>query len=149
MKHVSILIPNGPSSLVNIEGTHQILSEVNSFLASKGEAPVFKIQLVGLSKETSQRNGTITISPDCLVGEVKKTDLIIIPALFGDLKNAMSSNEAFIPWIIQQYNKGAEVVSYCIGAFFLASTGLLKGRRAATHWMAANQFRNMFPEVNL
>jgi transcriptional regulator GlxA family with amidase domain len=37
----------------------------------------------------------------------------------------------------------------CIGAFLLASTGLLKGRKCATHWMAANAFRKMFPDVNL
>jgi len=34
MKHVSILIPHGHTSVVNIEGTHQILNDVNSFLKS-------------------------------------------------------------------------------------------------------------------
>ena len=36
-----------------------------------------------------------------------------------------------------------------MGAFLLASTGLLKGRKCATHWMAANEFRKMFPDVSL
>jgi len=36
-----------------------------------------------------------------------------------------------------------------MGAFLLASTGLLKGRKCATHWMAANEFRKMFPDVEL
>jgi len=36
-----------------------------------------------------------------------------------------------------------------MGAFILASTGLLKGRKCATHWLATNEFRNMFPDVNL
>jgi transcriptional regulator GlxA family with amidase domain len=36
-----------------------------------------------------------------------------------------------------------------MGAFLLASTGLLKGKKVATHWMAANEFRKMFPDVEL
>ena len=149
MKHVSILVPLGHSSLPNIDGTHQILSEANGFLSMMGRSPMFDIKLVGLSKETSQRNGLYTVSPDCLINEVPKTDLIIIPAMHGDLPKAIELNKAFIPWILQQYSKGAELASFCIGSFFLASTGLLKGKQCATHWQLANQFRSMFPDVNL
>ena len=52
MKHVSILIPRGHTSLVNIEGTHQIFSEINNILKKMEKDPMFNIQLVGLSKET-------------------------------------------------------------------------------------------------
>jgi transcriptional regulator GlxA family with amidase domain len=41
------------------------------------------------------------------------------------------------------------VASLCLGAFLLASTGLLNGKKCATHWVAANEFRKMFPEVEL
>ena len=61
----------------------------------------------------------------------------------------MENNEVFVPWIIQQYQKGAEVASFCIGSFFLAATGLLDGKQCATHWTAANSFRTIFPNVNL
>ncbi|MEJ7683022.1 MAG: DJ-1/PfpI family protein [Segetibacter sp.] len=61
----------------------------------------------------------------------------------------MKKNKDFIPWIIKQYNKGAEVASLCIGAFLLAATGLLNGKECSSHWLTANQFREMFPEVNL
>ncbi|AKD53752.1 GlxA family transcriptional regulator [Spirosoma radiotolerans] len=149
MKHISILIPKGHSSLTNIEGSHQIFSEVNSFLISMGKPPVFTIQFVGLSKETSQRNGLFTVNPDFLINDIKKTDLIIIPALHGDPVKAIELNKAFIPWILQQYKQGAEIASFCIGAFFLASTGLLKGKQCATHWKLANEFRSMFPDVHL
>jgi transcriptional regulator GlxA family with amidase domain len=83
------------------------------------------------------------------VHDLGKTDLIIIPALDGDLKDAIEANRDFIPWIVEQYHKGAEVASLCLGAFLLASTGLLKGRKCATHWMATDAFRSMFPEVEL
>ena len=149
MKHVSILIPHGHTSVVNIEGTHQIFNEVNSILKSMDRPPLFKVELVGLSKETSQRNGLFKIDADVLINDVKKTDLIIIPAIHGDSKTMMQNNAAFIPWIIKQYNAGAEVASLCIASFFLASTGLLDGKQCATHWSAANAFRNAFPGVNL
>ena len=149
MKHISILVPLGHSSLPNIDGTHQIFSEANKFAEGMGRDPFFDVKLVGLSREIVQRNGLYTVQPDCLVGDVKKTDLIIVPAMHGDLAKAIEINKAFIPWIVDQYEKGAELASFCIGSFFLAATGLLKGKRCATHWIAANDFRVMFPDVNL
>ena len=50
MKHVSILIPRGHTSLVNIEGTLQILTEVNTLRVERGNTPLFKIQLVDFPK---------------------------------------------------------------------------------------------------
>lgn len=149
MKHVAILIPQGHTSLVNIEGTHQIFSEVNNLRMGMGKAPLFNIQLVGLSKETTQRDGLFTIKPDCLLREVIKTDLIIIPAIHGQFAKIVETNRVFIPWIVEQFNNGAEVASLCIGSFFLAATGLLKGKQCATHWRFANEFRALYPDVLL
>ncbi len=149
MKHVSILIPLGHTSMVNIEGTHQILSYVNHLMEQADRNPLFKIQLAGLVNETRQDTGLFTVNPDALIKDIKKTDLIIIPAIHGDPLVALSKNQEFIPWIVQQYKGGAELVSFCIASFFLASTGLLKGKQCATHWAFANDFRNMFPDVHL
>ncbi len=149
MKHISIIIPRGHTSLPNIDGTHQIFSEVNGFMKAMGREPIFKVQLVGLDADTSQRNGLYVIHPDVLIGDVKKTDLVIIPAMHGDMQEALVQNQDFVPWVINQYRGGAEVASFCIGAFFLASTGLLSGKQCATHWRTAHEFRTMFPDVNL
>src|SRR5687768_12017599 len=148
MKHISILVPKG-AILGSLEGSRQLLTQVNQFCKAKGEPPIFKVQLVGLSKETTLSGGLFTANPDVLVNDVKKTDLIIIPALDGDLQEAINNNKDFIPWIIAQYHGGAEVASLCLGAFLLASTGLVNGKKCATHWLAANQFKTMFPDVNL
>jgi transcriptional regulator GlxA family with amidase domain len=149
MKHISILIPLGHTSMPNIDGSHQILSQVNTFLKDMGREPLFEIQMVGLLKRTVQRNGLFTIEPDVLIDEVGKTDLIIIPAIHDEIRLAVEMNRDFLPWIIKQHEQGAEIASLCIGAFFLASTGLLNGRQAATHWSLANEFRQMFPDVEL
>jgi transcriptional regulator GlxA family with amidase domain len=149
MKHISILIPEGDCSLVNIEGSHQILSEVNSVLARAGKPPLFKIQLVGIRKETTMKKGLFSIHPDVLINDIDRTDLILIPAIHGDKKKVFADNREFIPWLIKQYKQGAAIATFCIGAFLLAETGLLNGRKCATHWVEADNFRNMFPEVNL
>ncbi|MFZ6014128.1 MAG: GlxA family transcriptional regulator [Bacteroidota bacterium] len=148
MKHISILVPKG-ALLGSIEGPRQLLTQVNQFCKGKGESPLFTVQLVGLSKATKLGGGLFIVNTDVTIDEIKKTDLIIIPAIDGEMNNALEVNKEFIPWIVSQYKNGAEVASLCVGAFLLASTGLLNGRKCATHWMAANEFRKMFPEVNL
>jgi transcriptional regulator GlxA family with amidase domain len=149
MKHVSILIPRGHTSVVNIGGTHQMLSWVNEFFKQKGREPLFDIHLVGLEKRTEQTNGLFIINPDLLIDEVGKTDLIIVPAIHGNFDENHKNNAAFIPWIIEHYKEGAEIVSLCVASFFLASTGLLDGKNCSTHWQYANEFRNRFPKANL
>lgn len=148
MKHISILVPKG-AILGSLEGSRQIFTQVNTFLRGKGAPPLFDVQLVGLSKETPLSGGSFTANSDVLIEDVKKTDLIIIPALDGDLAQAIEQNRDFIPWMIGQHKNGSEIASLCVGAFLLASTGLLNGKRCATHWMAANDFIKMFPDVTL
>lgn len=148
MKHISVLIPSG-AIVGSMEGPRQVLSEVNEYLAGMDRDPEFRVQMIGLGKETYLNNGMFCVTADALMEEVQQTDLIVIPALGGDIGQSLQDNAAFIPWIKQHHEKGAEVASLCLGAFLLAATGLLNGRKAATHWAAANAFRKMYPDVNL
>ena len=126
-----------------------LFTGVNDFLDAVGKPPAFKVQLVGLTKEVQLHNGTFTVHGDALIGDIKKTDIILVPAIGGDLKAVIKKNEAFLPWIVDQYHQGAEVASLCIGAFLLAATGLLNGKECSSHWRYFNEFREMFPEVTL
>lgn len=149
MKNVSILVPTGPCILSSVIGAYKILSSANHTLIAAGKKPAFKIQIVGLSAETSLYNGLFCVRPEILMQDVDKTDLIIIPAFQGDIATCLEQNRAYIPWIIQQHKQGAEIASLCTGAFLLASTGLLTGKKCSTHWMAASAFRQAFPDVKL
>lgn len=148
MKHISILVPN-EAVLTSIVDPRYMFTTINQFLEQAGEEPMFNIQLAGLTKEVLLNKGSFTVNTDILINEIKKTDLIIIPAISGDLATAIDVNKGFFSWIESQYAKGAEVASLCIGAFLLASTGLLSGRKCSTHWIYANEFRGMFPDVTL
>ncbi len=148
MKKVSILVPE-TAVLAAIADPRYMFTAVNQFFTSTGLPPMFEVQLVGLSKEVRLNEGLFSIYPDKLLDEVGQTDLIFIPALSGDMKTALELNKELVPWLVRQYQNGAEVASLCIGAFLLASTGLLNGKQCSTHWLYANEFRQMFPDVEL
>jgi transcriptional regulator GlxA family with amidase domain len=149
MKHISILVPRGAVSLSCIEGPFILFNKANEFLESMGKRALFTVQLVGLDKEVHVYDRLFSVSPNVSIRGVKKTDLIIIPAVNGNMKNVIEANRVFFPWINKQHKLGAEVASLCVGAFLLASTGLLNGKQCSTHWSAVDTFQNMFPKVNL
>ena len=70
-----------------------LFSAVNQFMVAAGKSPLFTIELVGIKKEVKINDGLFTISISQLVEDVDKTDLVIIPALFGDMKSALEANE--------------------------------------------------------
>lgn len=148
MKQVSILVPE-TAVIEAIADPRYMFTAVNQFLMAAGKPALFNVQLVGLTKEIKLENSLFSVHTDALLQEVKTTDLVFIPALSGDMKTAVALNQAFIPWIIQQYNNGAEIASLCLGAFLLADTGLLNGKKCSTHWGFANEFRLMYPSIEL
>jgi transcriptional regulator GlxA family with amidase domain len=148
MKQVAILALHDAVS-ASVADPSILFNGVNDFLQSAGKPPAFKVQLVGLTKAVKLHKGVFTVHTDILLGDLKKADIVIIPALGGEMVTALKKNKAFIPWIVKQYKKGADVASLCVGAFLLASTGLLNGKECSTHWIMADRFREMFPEVTL
>ncbi len=149
MKHISIIVPRGHVSAVNIAGTHQMLSWVNEYHQQLGKERVFDIQLVGVQATPDSAAGLFPISPETVIDTITNTDLIILPAIHSDFEQSLRQNEALTGWLIDQYKEGAEIVSLCISSFFLANTGLLDGKPCSTHWQSANLFRELFPDVIL
>jgi transcriptional regulator GlxA family with amidase domain len=148
VKQIAILVLHDAVSAA-IADPVIMFNGVNDFLKEAGRPPAFKVQLVGLTKAVKLHNGVFTVHTDVLLKDMKKADLVIIPAMGGDLGAAIKKNRDFIPWIVKQSKKGADVASLCVGAFLLASTGLLNGKECSSHWLTANLFREMFPEVTL
>lgn len=148
MKNIAILVAE-TAVVEAVADPRYMFTAVNEFLRARGEAPAFSVQLVGLENDVRLGGGQFTIHADATLESARKPDLIIIPALSGDLQQAIQLNEAYLPWIIYHYKTGTEVASLCLGAFLLASTGLLNGKSCSTHWLFVNEFRRMFPQVNL
>ncbi len=148
MKKVSILVPES-SVMQAIADPQYLFSAVNNFLLVAGKQPLFDVELVGAKKEVKLNNGMYSVNTSRQIKNIKKTDLVIIPALFGDMATAIEMNKVLLPWIDEQYDNGAEVASLCVGAFLLAATGLLNGKKCSTHWGFINEFREMFPDVEV
>lgn len=148
MINISILVPES-AVMQAIADPQYLFSAANQFLLAEGRAALFNVQLVGLKENVQVNNGMFSIKTDFLLKDVKQTDLVVIPALFGNIQNALEANYETKEWIIQQYEDGADIASLCVGAFLLASTGLLDGGKCSTHWGFQNEFREMFPDVEL
>lgn len=148
MKHVSILVPES-AVLAAIDDPRHVFSQVNAFAKEAGKLPVFDIKFVGAEKEVRLHDGAFSVHTDLRLDEVEETDLVFIPAFSGDKNEFLKTNEKFISWISEKKETGAEIVSLCVGAFMLAKTGLLDGKKCSTHWNAADEFRQMFPAVEL
>ncbi len=149
MKHITILVPEGDNNLSSITGTYKILMRANGYQKERGGSIKFYIQLAGLSASVSFKEGLFSVQPHVTIGEIKKTDLIIIPSLSHNFEAAIQANWKITDWIIRQRLKGAAIASICTGAFLLAATGLLEGKRCSTHWAFHDAFQELFPDVIL
>jgi transcriptional regulator GlxA family with amidase domain len=149
MKHITIIVPDGENNLSSIVGAYKILTRANVFWKEMGKKELYNIQLAGISKEIEFYEGLFSVKPHTNISAIEQTDLIIIPSLNHNYREAVKKNKLLIDWIAKQYFDGAEIATICTGAFMLASTGLLDGKSCSTHWAAAENFRIMFPKVNL
>ncbi|MFC4871883.1 GlxA family transcriptional regulator [Negadavirga shengliensis] len=148
MKHVSILLLH-QANLAGFDNVRQGLMEANRHQTLMGNPEIFHVETIGLEPLIVIENGFYAAKPDKLIDQVEKTDIIIIPPVQENLAEAIKKNRDFLPWICNHYQNGAQVVSLCMGAFILASTGLLDGRNCVTHWRAGEAFRMLFPNVKL
>lgn len=148
MKHISILALDY-STMSSIDSSYQILSRVNDFLKYNNKPAYYQAEIIGSEKNTVLNSGLYSINANRTIDEVDKTDLIVIPLLCGDFRIALEKNKAYAQWVTEQYRDGAEILSLCVGSFFLASTGLLDHKKCAIHWAAKNEFSMMFPRINI
>lgn len=148
MKRISVYVPQR-AGIEAITPPYRVFKTANHFLQASGREPLFEVEYVGLKKTIAANDGEYSIKTDRLIGDVYDTDLIIIPALYGSLPEAVSANEQAIPWLQAMHEKGTELASLCIGAFLLGATGLLEGKKCSTHWAYCNEFRDTYPGVEV
>ncbi len=128
---------------------YRTFNTANDFLIASGKKPVFTVEYVGLNEYVPANNGEYVIKTDRLLKDVSQTDLLIIPPTFGDTNKGILANAAAIPFFKKLYLQGSSLASLCIGAFLLAETGLLKGKKCSTHWAHINEFKERYPEVEV
>jgi cyclohexyl-isocyanide hydratase len=76
----------------------------------------------------------LRISPDAALADAPQLDVLHVPGGFG--QEALMDDEEVLGWIRRQATGARCVFSVCTGALICGAAGLLKGRRATTHWAA-------------
>lgn len=132
--------------LLSVAAMLDVFETVNRFYLQDGQKPYFDIHLLHL-EEVSQTYSEYNLQ---VPNSETIYDILLIPAFKQDIVHrAVTLNIHWIKWLLQQYQKGASVASFCTGAFLLASTGLLDNKPATTHINAEYAFAQAFPNVNL
>ncbi|MGW4484989.1 GlxA family transcriptional regulator [Amycolatopsis sp. NPDC004368] len=89
--------------------------------------------------------GAFTIQPHHGLEALAEADTIIVPGR-DELEDVPAD---VIAALRTAAAKGTRIASICSGAFVLAATGLLDGRRATTHWAAAPELAARHPEIEV
>ena len=74
----------------------------------------------------------LRLTPDAILADAPPLDVLHVPGGFG--QEALMENEEVLAWIRQQAAGACSIFSVCTGALICGAAGLLKGRRATTHW---------------
>ncbi|WP_341713186.1 transcriptional regulator FtrA [Erythrobacter sp.] len=88
--------------------------------------------------------GGLQVLADGGIDLLESADVIIVPGWCG-AEAAVPT--ALIESLVAAHRRGCCLVSICSGAFVLAATGLLDGRRVTTHWRYAEALRRRFPAL--
>ena len=74
-------------------------------------------------------------------------DLVFIPGYLHP--NTQPPPPELTEALVRAHGRGARLAAISTGAFALAATGLLDGKRATTHWHYTQAFAEQFPEVSV
>ncbi len=108
-----------------------------------------KIEIASLQGAPIQLAGGIEIRPHRTLQDILATDLVILPAMWGNPQPTINSSGFIVEWLKAQSANDTLMCATGTGVCLLAEAGLLDGKSATTHWYYFDQFRKRYPKVNL
>jgi transcriptional regulator GlxA family with amidase domain len=131
--------------ILDVTGPLQVFATANDIV---GDAvPPYAIHVV------SQAGGAVTSSSGMgllahrLPPLGSALDTLIVAG--GPGIEAAAADEALVDWVRRRGRQARRFASVCTGAVLLATSGLLDGRRAATHWTLCSELARRFPSVQV
>ena len=106
----------------DLTGPFEVLSRI----------PNSTYQLYGKTADTVRDLKGLRLTPDATLAEAPQLDVLHVPGGFG--QEALMEDEEVLDWIRKQAAGAHSIFSVCTGALICGAAGLLKGRRATTHW---------------
>src|SRR5689334_11204927 len=111
MKTIAIVIAENAVAS-SITDTLRLFDKANELLQASGRKRMFDVSLVAFTKEIFVGSKNLFFKADKTLDEMVHADLIIIPALLGDVIKSTQQNRHYFPWLIKQYKQGTEIASY-------------------------------------
>ncbi|HVY65865.1 MAG TPA: DJ-1/PfpI family protein [Gammaproteobacteria bacterium] len=117
-----LLFPN--ITQLDLTGPHEVLAQM----------PGTQIHLVAKTREPVRAGSGLALVPTTTYADCPQLDLVCVPG--GGGVNSLLTDAATLDFLHRQAQRARYVTSVCTGALVLGAAGLLRGRRAATHWMS-------------
>ncbi|MBR8331151.1 DJ-1/PfpI family protein [Burkholderia ambifaria] len=119
--HIGLLVFPGVQQL-DLTGPHDVLASL----------PDAAVHLVWKSRDTVASSSGLALAPTCTFDDCPPLDVICVPGGIGI--NDLLLDAETIAFVRQRAATARYVTSVCTGALLLGVAGLLRGRRATTHW---------------
>ncbi len=114
---------------------------------TEDEAPLFDVFLFGETRALVTATGGLTMTPRHGFGDLPSLDILLVPG--GQGTRVLTKRAAITQWIRERHDKSELTLSVCTGAQVLAAAGLLKGKKATTHWATYDWLRSIEPDVDV
>jgi AraC family transcriptional activator FtrA len=107
--------------------------------------PWYRLSICGAGGTTVTADGGLRIEPPYGLERIRRVDTLIVPPT--DRIDELPA-EVFDA-LRRAHARRCRIISLCTGAFILAEAGLLKGRRATTHWTECDDLARRYPDVSV
>jgi transcriptional regulator GlxA family with amidase domain len=122
-----------------------IASRVNARRSPESEN-LFNVFTVAEEQTSVIARGGLQIIPEYRISRHPEINVLIIPG--GIVRDELVKGH-IVSWILNSSKVADITASVCTGAFLLAKAGLLKSKRATTHWEDIDDLISMFPDIKI
>ena len=133
--------------LLDVTGPLQVFASANEHVAEAGGTPPYLLRVVAKSGQGVTASAGLGIATQPLPRIGERLDTLLVAG--GPGVETASSDPVLVDWLRRRANKARRVASVCTGAFLLAASGMLDGRRAVTHWSYCADLARRFPAVRV
>jgi transcriptional regulator GlxA family with amidase domain len=133
--------------LLDVTGPLQAFATANEHVTQAGGTAPYDLRVVAKGGESVTASAGLAITAAPLPRPSSAVDTLIIAG--GPGVQAASADPSLVDWVRQRAARARRVASVCTGAFLLAASGALDGRRAATHWSVCKEFAQRYPAVRV
>src|SRR5215468_1556606 len=133
--------------LLDVTGPLQVFASANDFVAEAGGVPPYVLRVVTQNGQGVTASAGVGLAAGPLPPVQAEVDTLVIAG--GQGVEAAAADPVLVDWVRQRVKQARRVASVCTGAFLLAASGVLDGRRAVTHWSFCAELKRRFPAVRV